>query len=306
MRAAVRFLAVLAVLALSACSGGKGAVVAEAGGEPVYEREVLQEEAIARATGALWDAPDSPGLMKFYDRTVRELADRRLLRQEAERRGLKVPDDYVEAEVQRVRAEAGGPEGFRRLLERYRMTEAELRSRIREVKLVDLLRLEVARSVRVTEADARRYYQEHLDRFSTPARARLRLLVFGRQEAAEAARRDIERGRRTFRDLAAYRLGLDPEAYYEVVKGQENPELEHLAFTSPAGRVQGPVRVGSLWAVYRVERVFPPAAKPFSEVREQVFQQAHEHLTRRAWEDLLQRLRRERGVRIHRTYWRGV
>ncbi|MDR7529119.1 MAG: peptidylprolyl isomerase [Armatimonadota bacterium] len=304
MRVHLGLLLVVAAVASAGCARGPQ-VVAEAGGERVYESEVLQEEAVARAQGTLADAPDSPGLMRFYDRTVRELVDRKLLRQEAERRGLRVPDEYVEAEVQRVRAQAGGEQGFRQLLERYRMGEADLRARIRELKLVELLRLEVARSVRVTHEDALRFYRDHLSEFSTPARSRMRLLLFARREDAEAARRALEQGRRTFRDFASYRLGQDPEGYYEVRRG-EDPHLEPLAFSSPVGRLQGPARVGALWAVYRVERVFPPEPKPFSQVREVVLQRARSELARRALEDLLQRLRRERGVRIHRTYWQGV
>ena len=305
MSARLGTLLVIAMVAYAGCARGPQ-VVAEAGGDRVYEREVLQEEAMARAAGTLADAPDSPGLLRFYDRTVRELVDRKLLRQEAERRGLRVPDEYVEAEVQRIRAQAGGEQGFRQLLERYRMSEADLRARIRELKLVELLRLEVARSVRVTDHVARQYYREHLPEFSIPARARMRLLVFARRQDAEAARRALERGQRSFRELAEnYRLGSDPEAYYEVRKG-EDPHLEPLAFSAPVGRLQGPVRVGSVWAVYRVERLFPPEPKPFPEVRELVLRRAHEQLTRKALEELVQRLRRERGVRIHRTYWRGV
>lgn len=185
------------------------------------------------------------------------------------------------------------------------MTEGELRARIRELKLVDLLRLEVARSIQTTEEDARRYYQAHLREFRTPARARLQILLFRERERAEASRKELERGRKSFRDFQSYRLGRDPDAYYEVIAGQD-PSLEPLAFSSPIGALRGPVRVGALWAVYRVAEVLPARAKPFSEVREQAIERAHSAQVRRAMEDLLKRLRRERGVRVYRTYSRGL
>jgi hypothetical protein len=152
-----------------------------------------------------------------------------------------------------------GQEGFRRLLERYRMTEEDFRRRVRELELVRLMRSEVERSVRVSEDEVRRYYREHLKEYTEPRRARVRILVFGDREAAQRARRDLEAGRRTFQDLAPFhRLGTDPQAFHEVVAGRD-PDLEPLVFGAAPGRVQGPVKVGALWVVFRVEQVFPGA-----------------------------------------------
>jgi parvulin-like peptidyl-prolyl isomerase len=292
--------AVLVTLLLAGCARSAPAV-AEAGGERVTEHELHQEEAVARVEGTLLVPEGSPELARFYDRTVQELVDRKLLRQEAERRGLRVPDDYVEAQVAEMRAKYG-QEGFRRLLERYRMTEEDFRRRVRELELVRLLRSEVERSVRVSEDEVRRYYREHLKEYTEPRRARVRILVFGDREAAQRARRDLEAGRRTFQDLApSHRLGTDPQAFHEVVAGRD-PDLEPLVFGAAPGRVQGPVKVGALWVVFRVEQVFPERPRPYEQVRQQVAEEAWQQKVRATLEELVQRLRRERGFRVYRTY----
>ena len=290
----------LAGLLLPGCAQGAPAV-AEAGGERITERELQQEEAVARVEGTLLAPEGSPELARFYDRTLSDLVDRKLLRQEAERRGLRVPDDYVEAQVAEMRAKYG-QEGFRRLLERYRMTEAEFRRRVRELELVRLLRSEVERSVRISEEEARRYYREHLKEYTEPRRARVRILVFGDRQAAERARKDIAAARRSFEDLAPYhRLGTDPQAFHEVVAGRD-PDLEPLVFAAPVGRVQGPVKVGALWLVFRVEQVFPERPRPYEQVRRQVVEEAWREKVRATLEELVQRLRQERGFRVYRTY----
>jgi len=290
---------VLLAALLVGCTRGP-AVVAEAGREGITQREVEQEVAVARATGVLSADAGSVEQDRFYDRTVQELVDRKLLRQEAERRGLRVPDDYVEAQVAEMRAKYG-QEGFRRLLEQYQMTEDEFRRRTRELELVRLLRSEVEREVRVSEEEARAYYRSHLKEFTTPRRARIRILVFGRREMAERARLDLEQGRRSFQDLASFRLGTDPQARYDVVEGQD-PQLEPLVFSVPAGRVQGPVRVGALWVVFRVEEVLPSKARPYEAVRREVVERAYREKVQLTLDALLRRLRQERGFRVHRVF----
>jgi len=289
----------LCVLAVAACTRPEQVTVAEAGGQKIRMRHLLQEAALARSRGEPLDDPRTDTLARFYNAATDKLVDQFLLAQEAERRGLRIPSSLVDAEVERLRGES--PDRWRAVLSTYHMTEGELRDRIRTALLVERLAETLAEGIRVTDREIRAYYFENRSRFRKPGTARL-LTFWVRPEAGERLARDLRGGRPTAQLVDAYRARI---LELEVREDRVTSVLEREALRSQRGRVLGPYRVGEQAVVARVLAVEPARQMEFSEARVQVEAAMLTQRRRQVMIDLARELRQRRGYRIFFRF-RGV
>jgi len=200
--------------------GGGAASVATVGGEKIsvmdYQRAenrnqtFYREQYGDRLTPDLLRALDIPAL------TLNQLVDQAVLREEASRLGLRVPDEALRAEIREIGAfQRNGqfsPEVYRIVMQRQGMSaaifEAAMRSDLLVEQLVDVIR----RGVHVTEQEAfdqyaaesekmvleyvkvsaddlqdqvevsedglKSYYEDHREDFRVPERARIRYVAY--------------------------------------------------------------------------------------------------------------------------------
>ncbi len=294
-----------ATLVLGGCTDPSGRVVAEAGGEKIYERQLEQEAAGARARGVPLDTPGTDQLAQFYNRMVRLLIDATLLRQEAERSGVVVPKEEIEREVGAERSKYTSEDDFNLYLDSYRLTLDELRGRVRQARLIEGLWKGIEKQTKVTEEEARAYYEKHRSRFRTPTRATARVLFASGDEQAAEFLRKLRAGE-GFEGLAKHAITPDAVldgAKMEIEEGTLDPVLEAAVFAAPIGQIVGPVKVGELRRyVFRVERRTPSVPLSFVRVHQDVLALVRKEKADRALRELVLRLRKERGFRVLHVY----
>ncbi|GBD29323.1 Chaperone SurA [bacterium HR32] len=287
------WLVVCVTLALSACTRAEDVVVAEAGGHKIRMRHLLQEAAVARARGEALDDPHSQTLARFYNAATEALIDQILLAREAERRGLKVPDSLVDAEMNRLRGEQS-TEQWRRVLASYHMSEADLRDRLLRGLLIERLREELAREVRVSETDVRSYYRENAHLLKKPARARLLTLWMPRQAADAVARR--WRAGAPIRELqASYRARV---LELQLTEDDASFPGRTEVLRSRPGEVLGPFLAAGEAIVVKVLSVDPARPMTFQEARSLVEQRLVDGKVSAALARLARDLRSRHGFRI--------
>ncbi len=290
--------ALLIAALLSACSDPERRVVAEAGGQRIYFRHLLQEAALARSRGVALDNPRTDTLARFYNQAVQRLVDEFLLAQEAERRGLRVPDSLLQAEVERFRAAHASGQDFERVLASYHMTEREFRDTLRRRLLVEQLAESLASGIRVSEAEVRAHYARFRTRYRVPARATLEVVWVSRTAADRAL--GLLRGGASAETTAKAVGGRSDRV--EVVEGQFAPTVEAQVLGAGAGQVVGPFPFGSAAMVARVARVVPGRLKPFREARGDVEAELLRSKQEEALSRLARQLRHQRGYAIFVTF----
>ncbi len=212
-----------------------------------------------------------------------KMIERRLQLQEAKARGVEVSDQEVRQALDQMKRQG------EQLDESDPLTGRNVRDQLILLKVVDR---EVRSGVMVGEADMKRYYHEHRDRFALPEEYTLsQILIQPRSsddtaDALAKARRvmdELKRGEK-FEDLAIQysdgpnasrggRLGL-------VRQGELVPAIERAIAALVPGGTSDIIETPEGFHIIRVEDKKPKQFRPFEEVRFEiqglVFQQKSE------------------------------
>jgi len=276
------------------------AVVARVDGAAISKAELLERANAMRAQMQQMGAPPPPASADFYRAMVDQLIGSKLLIAEAKKRGMMPSDDEVAANVERLRAR--GPQELARQLAAQGITEAQLRADMAQnLAIQKLVTTEVAPAVKVSEEDARRFYQQNPERMRRPAQVRVRHVLVAVPKGATAPQR--QEGRQKAEALLARIKGGedfakvasessdDPQSRGEggllpwLARSEHVPAFEAAAFALKPGETSGVVETPFGFHVMRLEDQRPAGSVTFEEARPQIEQ----WLSRQQARDLLDR-----------------
>ncbi|MDA8433772.1 MAG: SurA N-terminal domain-containing protein [Nitrospiraceae bacterium] len=201
-----------------------------------------------------------------------QLVDERLVLDEAAKRGIRVPDDEVNAEVDSVREKMGsGP--FQKMLdasgENIRGYQKRTQERMIAARFVEGLEKESP----VTEEEIRDYYRSSPKPFITPARMLVKMVEMGSEEDALRALKEMRAEKMDF-DEAAGRLRAEGKAtvidYGWVSADFFSPEISSGLMNLGAGQYGGPYKGVSGYYLVRVKERQPERIAAFDEVRDEI------------------------------------
>ena len=228
-----------------ACSGGQEPrrLLARIDGVGLYTDEFRRQWVRNRLDADELGVPPSQTLTLEKRALLSDLIGRRLLRAEAERLGVVVNSDEVEAALQR--AIHGWREGLAVELRRRDLTLLELKNELRDLLVVRrYLRDQVLARVAVTDAEIEAYAAQHPEALQLPERVHLRQIVVANPERALALRREL--GPKLSFEDAALKHSLAPAARVGgdlglVARGSLPQQLEDVCFALSPGQVSAPV-----------------------------------------------------------------
>jgi parvulin-like peptidyl-prolyl isomerase len=116
------------------------------------------------------DAKTNPMIQDALKRiTLNKLIVMTLVKEQADKLGVKVTDQDVETFKKQRLAQAGGPEMFRKLLEQQKITEEEFNHSVKEQLLIDgVVSKLYPDKVKVSDQEAEAYYKGHPTEFKVP------------------------------------------------------------------------------------------------------------------------------------------
>ncbi|HEX7085009.1 MAG TPA: peptidylprolyl isomerase [Vicinamibacterales bacterium] len=252
------------------------------------------------------------------DQVLRDLLDDlvayRLLRQEAVRRQLTVPDAAVEERVKGLRAQFPSNGAFERALKAQQMTVEKLRDDARTDLLVDqLLEQEVASKIDVKPSDISAFYEKNPDRFQQPESMRAsHILVAVPPDADEATRKKARaraeealRAARAGQDFAqlARRYSQDASARQGgdlgfFPRGQMVPAFDQAAFALEVGQISELVETEFGFHVIKATEKRPPRTVPFVEAAPQIQAYLENEQRREKGRALVDQLKAKGAVKI--------
>jgi len=158
---------VLCSLTILACSGettlSNSAVLALVNNQPIPVR--LYDMYLRNGQEALGVDPETADgkqkLEKLREGIVIELIERTLIRQDAERRGLQITADQMNAAESRTIDRLGGTEKYDAYLVENQFTRGEYREVIKTEVYGELMRSELSKGLTVSEEAMRSYYESH-------------------------------------------------------------------------------------------------------------------------------------------------
>lgn len=253
-------------------------------------------------------------LEPFGNEVLQEMIDHTLLLQEAQRRKLHADTAAIDAEI-------AGYEKQYAASERWQQERTErlplLRANLEERSLLKVLEAEVHKVPTPAIKQIRDYYSKYPDKFTTPEKLRVSLILLKVEPSSPAAawQEAQEKGTGIVKQL---RQGGDFAALAKLNSGHLSadkggdlgyihegmlaPEAQQAIAGLQPGAIAEPVRVLQGVAVLRLDERTEARLNPF----EQVQQRASELLVRdsgdTAWRSLIERLRQQVAIAIdHQT-----
>ncbi|MEZ4462743.1 MAG: peptidylprolyl isomerase [bacterium] len=253
-------------------------------------------------------APQLPpqALQKFKTTTVDRLIDQMLVEKTLDAEKVTAEPAEIESELKEFYDSVGGPEGAKEFFDKAGVSEEELRGDLgRAVKLKKYLKTKYG--VEVTDAKAKEFYDQNIERFKRPEEVRAShiLLKVDDKTTPEQAKEQEAKAKKVLKLAKA--KGAD---FAELAKtnsegptaptgGDLNffarermvPEFSEAAFKAKVGDVVGPVKTQFGYHIIKVTDRRPEQVTSFEEVKPEIIRNLERKELRDGMEKLVKELR---------------
>jgi parvulin-like peptidyl-prolyl isomerase len=291
---------VAAVISGCGGSGGAGASVSpSASPDPVIlhvDGRPLHQSAVdaVRAEFRLGGTSDTEA------RAEREVVRRELVRREAERMGVTAAATEVETRRKAMVDQLGGEQALAAALKNVPMTDAQLRSDLRDGVLLEALQDAKFKSLSATSAEARAYYDRHRASFRQVASAHLWSIQVAAEGIAESALGRLHSGHPF--DEVARQFSTDPEAKSQggdmgtVALASLPVTLRKAVETAKEGVATKPVQGPGGWYVLKATDIQHARTLAFAEVEGKIVSELTRERRFKALEDWIDQARDQATV----------
>lgn len=184
------WLLLLAVLLVAGCAGKNNEVVAVVNGEEITREQFdnyynMLKKSYESESGKIDESKNKDLLKNIKDKAYEDLVLQVLIKQQAEKEGIKIDAREVKADLKAFK-EQMGEKGYRDFLQRTGMTEKELLRQLTIEKMYMKLKEQVTSDVKVSDEEIKRYYEENKEMFNEPGGIRIfHILVDSKEEAED-------------------------------------------------------------------------------------------------------------------------
>ncbi|MDD3364105.1 MAG: SurA N-terminal domain-containing protein [Syntrophomonas sp.] len=306
-------LAFVLLLFIVGCNSQKQAspAIAEVNGEKLSQSEFDQRYAMIKASyeaqqGVKFDEEKDKELIKnLKDRTYEDLVLQKLVYQDAKKQGIKVSSEEIDSTLNSFKESQNkaGADAYQKFLEQMKVTEKDLRTEIETSQLYQKLEDKVAGSIKVSDADAQKYYNDNKDKFQDPGGIQIyHILVDSEQKAGEVMGKLKQGG--DFSALAK-EYSADPGSKDKggdvgLVNETTNfvPEFKQVALALQPGQLN-PQAVKSQFGYHIIKAgdKKAPTPLPYEQVKVQLKQQLEKDQKDKAFNTYLEKLKSDANIK---------
>ena len=261
--------------------------------------------------------PSNQQLRKALDDITPQImvdaVDEMLLVQRGKELGYKLSDEQFKGVLDNIKKEnkLENEEQFQAALKAENITMVDLRRNLERSMIVQKVQQnEVMGKIGVSEDEARRYYDSHLNEFTTPQSVTLREILVavptdskglnvGVDEAAkakaEALRERVTKGGESFEKLAGEVSDAPSKANAGLIGpislSDLSTELRATVEAMKPGEVTVPARASRGYQIYKLEALTTAQTMPFEQAREQISERVFTDKRKAEYQKYLEKLR---------------
>ena len=308
--AAMALLALLSVIALSAC-GEKvpaGAIAAVGDGvvtEEQYDDILAQAKTSYEVNNAEFPGADTTEFKQLKASIVEYLVRAELFTQQAKELGVEVTEEEIDERVASIVESLGGQEEFDKLIKEQKLTTAQVREQLATALLAEQLEEEVGKSVTVSEDAARKYYDDadHKAEFVVADTVDARhVLVKTKAKALEVrALLAADSSDANWKKVAT-KYSTDPGSKStggdlgSFAKDRMVEEFANAAFSLKVGQISQPVKTQFGYHVIEVTKKTPGSTTSFEDAKAGIEETLKTEQATKAWEEWVKNLESETKV----------
>jgi foldase protein PrsA len=246
-----------------------------------FDRLLNQARSSYKESKRKFPEPGTEEYVQLRDQIVSYLVQRAQFAEEAEERDIDVSDEQVDKRLNQLVQQFfdGNKKRYEKQLKDNGVTEEQVRSDIEAQIIQEELFKEVTKDVKVSDAEARKYYRENKEQYQTPAQRDVRHILVKKNQRALAQSLVAQlRDGASFPQLAR-RYSQDPGSKkaggkLEISKGQTVAPFDKVAFSLARNRISDPVKTQFGWHVIEaLSAVKPAKTTPYKQVKEAIRQQ---------------------------------
>jgi parvulin-like peptidyl-prolyl isomerase len=256
-------LAALAAV-LAGCGGGGGSVpsngIAEVSGQTITQAQfnALLEQAKKSYASQKRKFP-AAGTTEYQTlkfQAVQYLVQRAEFQQEADKLGVTISDSEIAARLTKIKKQYfGGSESrYKKQLAQQGLTDAQVKDDIKSQLIQEKIFKKVTSNVKVTDADVKKYYDQHQSQYGTPEQRDVAHILVKKKSLADQLYNRLRNGA-NFAALAK-QYSQDPGSKklggkLTISKGQTVGPFDQTAFLLQTGQISRPVKTTYGWHIIK-------------------------------------------------------
>ena len=298
------FTLAVGALALTACGGGGGVAslartdIAVVGDTHItradYERILDQAKHNYKLQKHAFPKPGTPDYAGLQGQIVNYLVQKEEFAQRAKDMGIDITDKDVDARLKQLKKQffGGDEKKYLASLKSQGMTEAQVKDDVRTQLVSEKIYKKVTSSVKVSDADVRKYYDKHKSQFETPPSRDVRHILVKSKALADRLDAELQanHGATFVADVKKY--SQDPGSKqnggrYTDTKGSFDPTFEKTAFSLKTKEISKPIHTKFGWHIIQaLGDTKPKHVQPLSAVKDQIrsqLEQTKKNAAMRKW-----------------------
>jgi len=240
------------------------------------------------------------------------LIDQELLYQDSQKQHMQVDKKAVDEKYDEIKKRFKTEQEFKDAISKMGVTEAEIRSQLKKGLAIDeLLKSKVVNDIQVTEAEAKKYYEENTDQFKQAEQVKashilIKVAPDASDEKKAEAKKKIEEVQEKLKggeDFAAVakESSEGPSksrggdlGFFQ--RGQMDKAFEEVAFALEPGTVSDVVETRFGYHIIKVDEKKPETTLSFSDEKDKIEQFLKQQKTREKIEGYLEGLRKKAKI----------
>lgn len=147
---------------------------------------------------------DDSKLQEFKKNIINSLVEQEVLYQESVAQGIKIDPAEVKTELENFKKQFENEEAFKKQISQMNFTEDIILKQIARSKSIQkFINDKVMSGIKVTEADAKKYYDEHPNEFKLPERVHASHILVKVDSKAEDAEKQKKEAKKKIEDIKA-------------------------------------------------------------------------------------------------------
>jgi len=253
--------------------------------------------AISRYDDAALSSLDQSAIASFKKNILNQLIDYELLYQQTQKEKVKISNDGINLEIDKIKDNFSSPEEFDEALKANNITLVQLKDDIERQLMINTILEETRNQVSISDEELLEYYNENKESFLELEQVHGRHILVETEEEANNLLLQLKEGLTDFAELAKEKsIGPSAPSGGDLgffARGQMVKEFEDAAFSLEPGEISGVVQTQFGYHIIKCEEKKEEHSPTFEEAKERISNTLKYQRENEAISALISKLREE-------------
>lgn len=230
--------------------------------------------AISRYDDKTLSSLDQSAIVSFKKNILDQLINYELFYQQAQKEKIKISNDDINLEMDKIKDNFSSPEEFNEALKANNITLAQLKEDIKRQLMINKVLGETKNQVTITDEELLEYCNENKESFLEPEQVHARHILVETKEEANNLLLQLKEGLTDFAELAKEKsIGPSAPSGGDLgffARGQMVKEFEDVAFSLEPGKISDVVQTQFGYHIIKCEEKKEEYSPTFEEAKERI------------------------------------